>query len=386
MKRYSIYIFTTAFALASCSGGDDEPKSQVATSPQILIGTGSSSIGWSAVATSRVEHPDISTVMPTTMGVWGYISGTTVFENQKMFYLDSLKDGDPITKAEWDNYSPNKWPYKPTKEWGPSTAYQFAAYAPYLDPSGERKAELLNSEGDAAAMGTISQLRWSHIPRSGATDYMFGTSIVNYTSKATTGNPEQQVTLRHIGTRLRFNFLMGEEFLELRRLHLKEVSIETPNGALYTVTVNYDSDGNASTPIWEAETTTKDNTWENLIHETNTDDGYLWLTNSYQPFGSCYVYPGQSMETLNVKVTYDVYDLSTLSDFESGKSDIPGQLLRENDTATNVVWLKLIDNTQVGDRVLEAGKYFDVMIRIEPAFIYVLSDNDPTADGYIIIE
>ncbi len=339
-----------------------------------------SALDWAPLATGRAGNTDIPAITPESIGVWAFNTSDDptkdsgmVFHNQEMFYLQ----GEKVKSQSWyqdpafEWHGDNQWAYSPEKKWISSTPYKFLAYAPY-------SSETANA---ATAYDDPQTLTLYHVPRAGAADYIISSKIHAYTSiesdGSTTFDSWQTLYMQHILSRLRFCFMLGSKYVDLRTIHLKSMDIDNDEGNLFTVTVNYEDDGSGAylpTLSWVPEATSGTLS-HTLLTEPEVED-YVVLSKEnteYQPFASCYVYPGQELQTIKVTVTYDVFDMD-------------GQLLRQNDTASNTLWLGLSAENSIAERVLTPGYYYDVNIAIQPSFLYVLSDNDPGADGAIVIQ
>ncbi len=349
-----------ALLMAACSSDDGNAPEEAC--PYVLVGATDRGLDWTPIVTSR-GGTDIDAVIPETIGVWAYTPGGTVFDNQEMFYLN----GSALAAQSWWSgswYTGNLWPYSPVQPWEPLTAYRFLAYAPYT-------SDITLSEPSYDGM---QMLTWRHVPRTGSNDFLVSSGIVDYTSRAQgVKNDAQTVYLKHILSRLRFCFKLSTRYTELRYIHLKEMTVENADGMQFTVTVDYS--GGVPTVRWDLEDTASAVTAMPLTKEPGVGE-YLLLPDTsgdYVPFASCYVYPHEDLSTVTITVTYDVYDME-------------GQLLRYNDTATNSIWLGMTAFGAGLERTLEEGYYYDVLISVQPSFLYVLSDNDPGADGYIVIK
>jgi hypothetical protein len=79
--------------------------------------------------------------------------------------------------------------------------------------------------------------------------------------------------------------------------------------------------------------------------------------------GGSYFCPSQQTTNLSMTVTYNVYDTA-------------GELTRANARAENSI-LRL-------GRTLEAGKNYNLYIKVVPSYLYVLSDNDMESSFVIL--
>ncbi|MCC8071068.1 MAG: fimbrillin family protein [Bacteroidales bacterium] len=377
---YNKYIMIMAgvMLLTGCSSSDgDEPRPSETSSPYVMIGSGynTDQLTWSPISGSRAEGDGLTSVVPESIGVWSANTDgsteETVFDNQQVFYLY----GTAIQSQSWYTGTfqwadGNEWPYNPLKEWEADRDYKFVAYAPY-SPTASNDVTI-----NDLSYSDMQTLTYRHVAQCTEIDYLYSSTIVTYASKDKE-NTVQTLLMKHFGSRLRFCFKLGAPYSNLRYIHLKDMQIENPAGALYTVTVDYlyDAATASYTPsvTWIPEDDPETTTSHQLTKEIADD--YLLLSKdktTFQPFASCYVYPGEKLETITITVTYDIYDTSD-------------QLLRQNDTATCTLFLNLAPTGSLSSKELLAGNYYDVYVNVMPSYLYVLSDNDPNSDGGIVI-
>lgn len=227
------------------------------------------------------------------------------------------------------------------------------------------------------------------------------------------GTPATDYRLIHLYSAVQFCFALDESYAEQRYLHIKKVTITTDErltnelgqniNTTYTVTKDLTDPtadvvwgdtpaANTGTPLtvvigeWDTDRqfilgTAFDPATQDLRAGTSYPYPALKNTERYYPFGNLYLVPQKNCEhkysggsvvedltkrkTFNIVVTYDVYDHT-------------GQKTRENATAASVL---TFPNT--GDNAVErfqAGYYYNAYIKINPDFLYVLSDNDAISD------
>ncbi len=377
MKPTKIYISLASALLLTACANDDSPtidNTPAVTSEYVLIGaaTGAASIDWEYPRGGRATGDDLEAQLPETIGVWGIntandrsVNSGVIFDNQPMYNCKVESTTPSMTeKQDWKDKKNNDWYYTPTKEWIPSSPnpiyYKFLAYAPY-----SAEAEV----NTPISFDGLQTLTLKNVPRSGADDILVSNVIKQYTSQNNTEQEVQLMYMKHVMSRLRFQFRLGDRYSELRILHLKQLQVENTDGYLYNITIDYPNN-ELGTITWTLADTQTTPVMAAVKPEFDGDD-YIELSkakNEYQVFGSAYVYPGLPLTTLKLTVTYDVFDLE-------------GQLLRKDDTATNTLWLGFSQSGTVGadiTRILEPGYYYDILVPIEPSYLYVLSDNDVT--------
>lgn len=370
MKK--IYIIPIAAILASCSShhSGDEPVDTSGTAITLGVST-ANTLAWEASTTSRSETApqdgrrtpapqglsraggDLAATTPETIGVLAYMTAGTVFDNQCMYYTL----GDAFQRAlggSW-NYA-SEWAYAPVQMWTTNQDYLFYAYAPWL-PSSQVTATDDNLAG-------FQSLTLSDLPLYGTEDYMVAQATHAYTCTRASGNPHVPFTLEHLTARVRFCYRVAEDYAELRTVRLKSMTLSDP-GDNYSVTVDFSTGSQAITYSLGA-TVPGGSTpgFISLLNEGGVE--YLDLNSTeYQPLASAYVLPLQATNTFDITVTYDTLDKGN-----------PAVVTRSGVTNTSQITI---------NSALQAGHYYDVNILVAPDYLYVLSDNDPSADGYIII-
>ena len=165
----------------------------------------------------------------------------------------------------------------------------------------------------------------------------------------------------HLMAKVTPSFYIDSEYAKMRSIRIKKVEFSIDGAMTYTANVTFD---NAASPIsWSSSWTpgtTSDMKVVTYQNDEPTEADTLTCTKGEQTYGECYLCPAQSVENLQMTVTYDVYDTE-------------GQLVRLDAEATNKMKIKVDGNTLAK---LEAGKNYPLNIRIVPTYLYVLSDND----------
>lgn len=406
-------IAATALVATACSSEGDAPEVPAdgadADAPSyILFGLGTpTGISWTHYSESRAGSPVASSI-PEAVGVFGYNNfsggqsyqgGGEVFNNTMLYWREgSLFASSGITT--WPNNpnsgtdpstdgQPNLWPYTPPMPWlneDDGVDYKFFAYAPYCTYGTDISVYGRSYE-------SFESVVWRHIPKYSSTDYMISSRIVEYSSRPS-GNALQVIPMTHLQARIRFCFKLGDKFSTLRMIRVKKVEVVSLRGFLYTLTARYttqptgvgDETALLPTTAWIVEEAS-DVSDQLLVNEmdpaTLLPIPYIELSRDYtdyQALASIYAYPGDNLTGLDIRVTYDVYDYYP----DQGKAPV---LLRENDVAQNTIPLSFRSSQSTsgtGPRLMP-GYYYDVKIKIEPDYLYVLSDNDFDTDGYLII-
>ena len=183
--------------------------------------------------------------------------------------------------------------------------------------------------------------------------------LIKEASLNTYGQDEATVPLQmdHLMAKVTPYFYVNDKYADMRTIKIKKVEFSMSDAATYTAQVTYNSvdsyttnwinDNNPATVTL----TSFDNESSPMVLDKNADAKGEARSTEY-----FYLCPAQSVESLKMKVTYDVYDKA-------------GTVTRENVTADNAI-LKL-KNGQ-----LAAGTNYRLYIQVVPTYLYVLSDND----------
>ena len=153
----------------------------------------------------------------------------------------------------------------------------------------------------------------------------------------------------HLMAKVTPHFYVNSTYDKLRTIKIKKVEFSIDGAKKYSANVNY-TDAVAPAVSWT------EGDEEDMSLTVFSGAEALELTTSKQPVGHFYLCPAQSVESLKMKVTYDVYDKT-------------GAKTREDVTADNAI-LKL------KDKGITAGTNYMLNIQIVPTYLYVLSDND----------
>lgn len=224
--------------------------------------------------------------------------------------------------------------------------YWFYGYA----PKGEGATFTMNS----------SEMTVPNIPGLGDKDY-----LIIRTDDTLTIEQEQKfatvyLKMDHMLAKITPYFYLDETYAEMRSIRIKKVEFMIDGASTYTATATYDV---SKVPFSYTLQYQSDGTSTNLqavAYDNESPTENLTTTKGAQSYGECYLCPNQPIAGLNMTVTYDVYDTE-------------GQLVRPGAEATNKMQIKVSGITLAK---LDAGKNYQLNIRIVPTYLYVLSDND----------
>lgn len=181
-------------------------------------------------------------------------------------------------------------------------------------------------------------------------------------------NGKKTISLQmdHLMAKITPYFYINSTYNNLRDIHIKSVTFNLGDAKTFEANVVYNTSYETS---WLNNTANQPQSVN--LYSAAPSDTKIFLTTSSsstvaQPYGQCYIVPsqnGQDITNLKMTVTYDVYDKQQ-------------QLVRQNETATNKVVVKVEGTTKTK---LEAGKNYKLKIQIIPTYLYVLSDNDESS-------
>ena len=177
---------------------------------------------------------------------------------------------------------------------------------------------------------------------------------------ATDKSKNATLLMDHLMAKITPRFYIDSEYAKIRSIRIKKVEFSIDGAMTYTANVAFD---NTKSPIsWNTTWTPGATSDMEVVAYENaepTENLQVGKANALA-CGECYVCPEQAVTDLQMTVTYDVYDTK-------------GQLVRPDAEATNKMQIKVSGNTLAK---LDAGKNYQLNIRIVPTYLYVLSDND----------
>ena len=245
--------------------------------------------------------------------------------------------------------------------------YKFYGYAPHLEGS--------------TFDNTTKTLTIPNIPGLFDKDML----VINPCSATVTsaellrGTKTVSLQMDHLMAKITPYFYIYEPYNGLRDIEIKSVTFSLADANTYTVSQQTTDDGQQTKysqqttdngqrtgAFWVEEEATSSETTVTVFSDNSEAITFLTTpasTEEAQPYGQCYVVPGQDITLLKMTVTYNVYDKK-------------GDIVRPDETATNSVVVKVGGTTKT---TLEAGKNYKLNIQIIPTYLYVLSDNDESS-------
>ena len=307
------------------------------------------------------------------------ISHRALFTNQRMnFNTASTAEGNyyypyDMTKdnKSYDGNGNN------TAKWTNGTYYKFFAYSPWaatIPFKFMKEGEQLYLEmTDIDACSDFEHAVPSvFINREGTTDL----SAVSFSAAS------------HHTARFAIYYKLAQRFVDVKRtIVINELKV-TPMGDnneyydhyTYRLEINGDKLENPQVTGQGTTTATPPSyTFQNVIlRNTEFDDN---------PYNIAFVVNPSIIKRFQIDATYSVYDEANADPDGDGvvswgtNGDGMGTPLRKNCTSSMTVEMSKFSLT-----TLTAGAYYDVFITIAPDFLYVLSDNDQTTDGYLVMD
>lgn len=300
--------------------------------------------------------------------------------------------------------------------------YMFYCYAPHIESSdapillSSLTPETQYSSGDPEV--GIKYIKFPNVPSISNTDFLVAQQRrpwyrLQNTSEPTVGYgacvdfTQDGYQLQHLYAAVQFCFALETKYADIRYLHIKDVQITTEEALMsgdpkrvVTYNVTKDVTSAASIPSWnpKAQTSTEANTVS--VAPWQSDNKYFILgtekapfadgltpgkdytkspmVDKYYSYGCLYIAQqkncekkldgsgvvvddNSSQKKFRLTVTYDVYDRK-------------GACTRQNVRVSND--LKFPSSVTQ----FQAGYYYNAYIKINPDFLYVLSDKDNTAD------
>lgn len=297
--------------------------------------------------------------------------------------------------------------------------YMFYCYAPHISEPAGNVPQLLSSispetpfaSGDPSNAATgINYIKFPNVSSISNTDVVIAQQRRPWYRLQNANEPsvgygacvnftDDGYQLQHIYAAVQFCFALHEDYAKIRYLHIKEVQItsEYELGKMVTYTVTKDVTAVDGTIIWSPTVQTSSAPTLTLApridnnkfilgtsyvpFDTNIEAGHDYTdrpmtdaTNKYFSYGWLYIaardnkeikadgsYDSSKLKKFRLTVTYDVYDRK-------------GACTRKNVMVSNDL------SFPASVTRFEAGKYYNAYIKINPDFLYVLSDKDNTAD------
>ncbi len=339
MTKHLQYIFISLIATLLCVSCLSGVDSAIGQQTEVQTRAAAWMPGRVVTRADISTIPAPATVQPEEIGVFAYqganteyneeITAGVVLNNERMVYASV--GGDHYPHYEPTSANPPLWR---------NTTYHLYAYAPY----------------EAGAGITMPEMTDFHWGTSGAplvvddVDRLVARAPV--THKPITDKQCAQFIgekpLDHIYAALQFAFKLHDDYARLRYLHIRSVSVS-----------NWTDDSSIGT----------------LEQETC----YI-RTSDYTPYGCLYVQPAtnEAVGTFTISITYDVYDLTDQITRQNVVTTASMQFVDANLTTYVDNQGKLVN--EGGKKGFAAGYYYNVLISIVPDFLYVLSDNDQSAD------
>lgn len=176
----------------------------------------------------------------------------------------------------------------------------------------------------------------------------------------TTEQVDVRIYMDHIMAKVTPHFYIDETYAQMRRIEILKVEMDFTQASQYTANILYRPTMGSYSVSWSEQ-------WGKTDAMTVTEaEAPLTLPTDKADavaLGEGYMCPSQQTENLSLAVTYNVYDTA-------------GKPTRVNARAENAI-LRLANT-------LEAGKNYNLYIKVVPSYLYVLSDNDMESSFVIL--
>lgn len=201
-----------------------------------------------------------------------------------------------------------------------------------------------------------------------------GIQLGQFEYQGSTENNYLYLLLKHIYAGLHFKMHIDSEYAKLRTIVVKNITLTTKEeiSNKINLTVNLTANNTGTDPctgdITYVSTGTTTHATTTLYNDAT---GFEVPIQSPEDFIGCFA-PGKCSE-FNLTSTYDVYDRK-------------GNLIRMNQTATNHINAEALGISN-DINTLKAGEIYTIDLKIQPTFLYVLSDPDldnPTFEPSIV--
>ena len=296
-------------------------------------------------------------------------------------WLALTKSGDN-SNTRYGTYSYNGSTWAPTNYIqvpGPGPYYLYGVYTPNaatcaITPSTDYATGAVLTISDLPALVKDGEDPCVVVGVQGVTDPNTTWNVTEgsfgYTGVKLNNKDNVHLLLDHLYASLSFSFTIDDEYAKLRTIKLKKLEIATPTTTYdkvkLTVTVTGNSTG--SSPITSV-TTEKEGsasaTSVVLFDKTENSDEHYILTTSTpsEPLSSaCFAVFSSSEDKINslkLKSTYDVYDRK-------------GNKIVENRESVNALDVNALFGSTTPDR----GIRQPVKLKVNPTYLYILSDPD----------
>ena len=296
-------------------------------------------------------------------------------------WLALTKSGDN-SNIKYGTYTYNGSTWAPTNYIqvpGPGPYYLYGVYTPNaatcaITPSTDYATGAVLTISDLPALVKDGEDPCVVVGVQGVTDPNTTWNVTEgsfgYTGVKLNNKDNVHLLLDHLYASLSFSFTIDDEYAKLRTIKLKKLEIATPattyDKVKLTVTVTGNSTG--SSPITSV-TTEKEGsasaTSVVLFDKTENSDEHYILTTSMpsEPLSSaCFAVFSSSEDKINslkLKSTYDVYDRK-------------GNKIVENRESVNALDVNALFGSTTPDR----GIRQPVKLKVNPTYLYILSDPD----------
>lgn len=198
-------------------------------------------------------------------------------------------------------------------------------------------------------------------------DFTFGKfNIGTVTSGSYNNHPATTkvfLALDHLFAKATISFKVNDSYNDIRTIKIKEATISTTQG-LFSGTHTYsfvdriftlDQNGTYSAKNLSIDLVDADAPSVTVNASKRDENGWVVLDNTPTEFAWFCFLPRDALPSFDLTVTYNVYDKE-------------GNLIRENETATNANLIRIQNPVK--------GNNYNITVNIRPSYLYQLSDDD----------
>ncbi len=176
------------------------------------------------------------------------------------------------------------------------------------------------------------------------------------------------LAMNHLYSKATLKFKVDSAYSTIRSIKIKNVEIKTdkntyPGSHVYSFqNQSFTLAGNGGSTVTGSPETIDLYSGPTALPTTKEGDSCVVLNkDEYIPFGYFYFLPKYPLPSMYLEVTYDICEL------------VDGSTVRHNEKAMNS---HLFDAITYGTNRAKAGTNYNINIKVDPTYIYQLSDND----------
>jgi hypothetical protein len=211
-----------------------------------------------------------------------------------------------------------------------------------------------------------------------ATDFSEGSFSIGVVNILTSPKTKVWLAMNHIYSKATISFVVNAGYNAIRTVVLKNATVSIPTGILPgTSTYTFAKGSSPAVATWSSSDLNGDAKTIDLMFGPTAEPDLLDLSGDPEPQPlnqvtlsasskkfAWFCFLPKSKPTLTLKVVYDIYDKE-------------GNLIRADQTVTNANILANLSS-------VAAGNNYNITVRVNPTYLYQLSDSDASLE--LIIE